>query len=239
MKGLAVLAFALGQLGEPVAANPWQVGPAPSAHAIERNVNYGVDLGGGWGRGGGFSGARVAVAGAPHPRIWAGLEGSWGSGWRFCIDCRSLALDASLRGNLVQHRAVSLSVWNRASLVNGIIDWTPGAAIEAGTRRLRFDTSWPLWSTYDLVERLRSTPELGLTLKWNARHATRIALVGLEPAGAVTHRWSRPGWQLEFVLRGGEEGVFAEVGVRFVDPAQWGAGASHRRRQARKAGNDG
>ncbi|WP_106093526.1 hypothetical protein [Enhygromyxa salina] len=202
--------------------NPWQVGPAPSAHPTARGWNVGADLSGTLG---GFSplwGARAAASLTPHERFWTGVELGYGNGWRSCIDCRALGVTWTARGLAVRHRNVNLAGWSVATTVNGTFEWTPGFALEAGTRRVRFDTSWPVWSTWDLLTTLRATPEVGVAFAWSGQHGTRLAVVGLEPAVALTHRIWVEHWMFEATLRIGEEGVGLDMGARFGGPMSRG-----------------
>lgn len=221
MISLAASTLALALLAGPTELAPWQVGPAPSAQPVARSWSVGLDLGG-------LiappkfphphpplPGARASVGVAPHERFWTSLELGYGTTWRPCIDCRALGLTWTARGLIVRHRNVNLAAWSVLTMVNGVVDWLPGAAIEVGGARVRVDTSWPLWSTFDLITTLRATPELGLSWSWNGRHSTRVALVGLEPAAALSHRIRWANWQFEVGVRGGEEGISAELQVRF------------------------
>lgn len=195
--------------------NPWQVGPAPSAHPTAIGYSFGVDLSGAVGGSEPLAGARVAASVTPLRRLWTGVELGHGSAWRSCVACETFAATWVARGLVVDHRAVHVAPWSALTFVGGAVEWTPGLAIEAGGRRLRVDTSWPLWSTWDLLMTLRATPELGVTGLWSSRHATRIAVVGLEPAVALTHRVQLERWALTATVQVGEEGVLGVVGARF------------------------
>jgi len=205
-------------------SNPWQVGPAPSAHPTLPSWNVGVDVGAMRPLRSGLPGphgGRLAAAFTPHERVWSSLELGLGQGWRTCIDCEALAATWTLRGLALHHRNVNVAPWSVLTSVHGTVEWTPGLAIEAGGRRVRVDTSWPLWSTWYLLTVLRSTPELGMTVAWDERQATRVAVVGLEPGVAVTHRVMMRRWALEATGRAGEEGVGVELGIRVWGLVPW------------------
>lgn len=206
--------------------NPWQVGPAPSAHPTQKSWNVGADLGGTVAGPWPLWGTRIAAGFTPHERLWTALELGYGQGWRLCIDCNALATTWTARGLVFSHHHINIAPWSVLTSVNGTFEWTPGLAIEAGTQRLRFDTSWPLWSTWDVLTLLRSTPELGVAWSWGPRQSTRVAVVGLEPAVAVTHRVWLHRWAFEATARGGEEGVGLTVGFRFWSPIAWHRGWS-------------
>ncbi len=195
--------------------NPWQVGPAPSAHPTRVGYSLGPDVGGAGLGPRPLWGARVAASVTPTPRLWTGVELAYGTGWRSCVGCESYATTWTVRGLAVRRRAVNLAPWSALTIVNGAVEWTPGLALEAGTRRVRFDTSWPLWSTWDLLTVLRGTPEVGVTGIWSRRQATRVALVGLEPAVAVTHRVQLEHLALTVTAQVGEEGLAVMIGARF------------------------
>ena len=219
--------------------NPWQVGPAPSAEAVSPNWNLGADLGTlrtdydgkvAW-----LHGARVAAAFAPHPRVWSSLELGISEGWRTCIDCRTVAGTWTLRGLVVDHPNVHVGVWSVLTTFERTVEWTPGVAIEAGTEHFRFDTSWMVWTTFDWLTTLRSTPELGTSFIWGAHQSTRVALVGLEPAVALQHRVRLRNWALAGTVRYGEEGVAFELGIRGYASVPWGARIEENQRRRREA----
>jgi hypothetical protein len=195
--------------------NPWQVGPAPSAHPTAIGYSFGADFSGVVGGREPLAGARVAASVTPLRRLWTGVELGHGSAWRGCVSCKTFAATWVARGLLIDRRAVHVAPWSALTFVGGTVEWTPGLAIEAGGRRIRVDTSWPLWSTWDLVMMLRATPELGVTGLWSSRHATRVAVVGVEPAIALTHRVQLDRWALTATVQVGEEGVLGVVGARF------------------------
>jgi len=215
--------------------NPWQVGPAPSAQAVSPNWNLGADIGtlrtdydGGvnW-----LHGVRMAAAFAPHPRVFSSVELGVSAGWRVCLDCRTFAGTWTLRGLAIDHPNVHVGAWSVLTTVEGTLEWTPGVAVEAGTKRFRVDTSWMVWTTWDWLTTLRSTPELGTSFVWGEHQSTRVALVGLEPAFAIQHRVRLRDWALSSTVRYGEEGLAFELGIRGYAPVPW---ASRVQRKPRK-----
>ncbi len=224
----------------PDSPNPWQVGPAPSAEAVSPNWNLGTDIGAlrtaydgkvDW-----LPGVRVAAAFAPHPRVWSSLELGISSGWRVCLDCRSFAGTWSLRGLAIDHPNVHVAAWSVLTGSKGTLEWIPGVAVEAGTKRFRFDTSWMVWTTGDWLTTLRSTPELGTSFIWGEHQSTRVALVGLEPALAIQHRVRLRDWALASTLRYGEEGVAFEIGIRGYIAVPWADRVKRKRRRRPKRG---
>lgn len=205
--------------------NPWQVGPAPSAEAVSPNWSVGTELGTLWinnsERSTWLHGVRATAAFAPHPRVWSSLELGISAGWRTCIDCRTFAGTWTLRGLAIDHPNVHLGTWSVLTTFNGSVEWTPGVALEAGNEHVRVDTSWMVWSTWDWLTVLRSTPELGVSYRWGPRQSTRVALVGLEPAVAVQHRFRIRNFAFAATVRGGEEGVAFELGIRGYTPVPW------------------
>lgn len=199
-------------------SDPWQVGPAPSAQPTTPGWSVGGAISGGLGGLSPIYGGRAGLSLTPHRRIWTNLELGYGSGWRSCVDCQALGVTWTARALAVQRPGINIAAWSVATTVNGTVEWTPGVAIEGGFRRLRFDTSWPVWSTWGLLTTLRATPEVGVSFAWSERHRTRIALVGLEPAVALSHRlrWGRG--LLEATIRVGEEGAMLSLGGRFAQP---------------------
>jgi hypothetical protein len=194
--------------------NPLQVGPAPSAHATELGWNVGADVGLVVGGPRTLSGFRAAAAITPLKRVWTGLELGYGAGWRFCPDCGALAATWTARATLVESSHFHLSAWSALSLVNGLFDWMPGVALEGGTKRLRFDATSPVWSSYDLLATMRISPEVGVAWLWNDAQVSRIAVVGLEPSFAFTHRYKLKHVMLEGQARIGEEGLALLLGAR-------------------------
>ena len=103
----------------------------------------------------------------------------------------------------------------RGTATLGAPEGLAGVAVEGGSRRLRIDGSTPLASSTFVLTTLRIGPEVGLTALWTERHATRVAVVGVEPGVALQHRWRvTPAVELEPTLRLGEEGLGAGLGVR-------------------------
>jgi len=219
--------------------NPWQVGPAPSAEAVSPNWNLGTDIGGlrtnydgkvAW-----LHGVRVSAAFAPHPRVWSSVELGISEGWRTCIDCRTVAGTWTLRGLAIDHPNVHLGAWSVLTTFERTVEWTPGVAIEAGTKRFRFDTSWMVWTTWDWLTTLRSAPELGTSYIWGEHQSTRVALVGLEPAFAIQHRVRLRDWALQATIRQGEEGFAFEIGIRGYAPVPWGHRVTRKKRRKHRA----
>jgi hypothetical protein len=66
-----------------------------------------------------------------------------------------------------------------------------------------------------LITTLRIGPEIGVMGRWTEAHATRLAVVGLEPGIGLQHRWRvAPSVELEPSVRLGEEGLGAGLAVR-------------------------
>lgn len=210
-----------------MAIAPWSVGPSPSAHPVEPSVTVevsGTHLGA-------DSGGRVGVAVAPHPRLWLEVSGAAGSGWAMCPDCGVLGGQARARVLVVRAPAASVAVWGTAMTSGGPIDGLAGVAVEAGSDRVRVDTSWPLVSSWYLLTTLRIAPELGITSRWTPNHRTRLALVGVEPGVSVEHRATLgAGFTGTAGFRMGEEGLGGSLGVR------WTPGSSGRTEGASNAG---
>lgn len=198
-----------------VLINPWQVGPAPSAHETQVGWNVGADAALIVGRSGTLFGGRGSVAASPTPWFWTGLSAEYGSAFRFCPDCESFATTWTARVSPLRFEAFHVAAWSSLSFINGLFEWIPGLSLEGGWERLRFDLATPLWSTYDLISTLRSTPELGISWIWDDENATRLAVVGVEPTVALAHRYQWSWAQLQAQLRYGEEGPGAELGLRF------------------------
>lgn len=195
--------------------NPFQGGPSPSAHPTETGWNVGgaglvlVDAEKA------LPGFQAVAAVAPHPRLWTSLELDQGAGWKLCMDCEALATNWTARFLAIQHESVSVAAWSQLIFVNGVFEWMPGAALEGGWQRLRFDLSSPVWSTYDLLTTLRAAPEIGASWRWNEAQVTRFSVVGLEPALALTHRVRWQAFEFEGQARYGEEGASLQLGARF------------------------
>jgi hypothetical protein len=194
--------------------NPLHVGPAPSAHATELGWNAGADASLIVGGPRTLGGARVVAALTPYERIWSGLEVGYGAGFRFCPDCGSFAATWTARGTIIQSRYFHAAAWSWLVLQNGLMEWMPGLAVEGGTKRLRFDASTPVWSTYDLLTTMRVSPEIGVSWLWNDAQITRLAVVGLEPSLALTHRYRTKHLVFEGQARIGEEGLALLLGAR-------------------------
>lgn len=195
--------------------NPFQAGPSPSAHALETGWNLGgsgVVLAG---KGEVLPGFQAVAAVAPHRRLWTSLELDQGAGWKLCIDCEAWAGSWNARFVALQFEPLSVAVWSKLVFVNGTFEWLPGAAVEGGWKRLRFDLSSPVWSTYDLLTTLRAAPEVGVSWFWNDEQVTRFSVVGLEPAFALIHRSRWDSFELEAQGRYGEEGVSFQLGARY------------------------
>ncbi len=217
--------------------NPWQVGPAPSAQAVSPSWNLGADVGALWQRTDGQSnwlhGVRMRAGFAPHPRVWTSAELGISEGWRTCLDCRTFAGTWTVRGLALNHRNIRLGAWSVLTGFEGQVHWTPGVALDAGTERFRIDTSWMVWSTWDFLTVLRSTPELGMSFQWGKRQSSRIAVVGLEPAVAIQHRVRLRDFVLAPTVRVGEEGVAFELGVTGYAPVPWAKRVEKRGKRSR------
>jgi len=191
---------------------PWTVGPTVSAHEVESGVVVQA-------RGDAFTrgavGGRVGVQAGLGKRVLVGLDGVHGAGWSLCPDCRATGLSGSARVTLVRHSAFHGAVWGRGDVTMGSPEALAGVSVEGGSRRLRFDGSTPLTSSTHLLTTLRIGPEAGVTASWTEHHATRFAVVGLEPSVALQHRW-RVGERVELepTVRLGEEGLGVGLGVR-------------------------
>lgn len=199
------------------AAGPWRVGPSPSATQLDPGLHADASL---VGLTGGFEpleGARLSVGVAPTSWFYASLSYARRAGWRMCPDCLTDATSLTLRGDLLRTQPIRISVWTETNMTQtSALDIMPGVAIEGGTRRLRFDASSPIWSSYDLLTTLRIAPEAGVSYTWTSRHTSRVAVVGLEPGFAAQHRWRFTGnWTLDATLRHGEEGTGGELGISF------------------------
>ncbi len=207
-----------------MASAPWSVGPAPSAHDVAPGVRItasGTAYSGPFdkrSRASQLLGGSVGVEVAPVERVWMSLDAQPGAGWTTCPDCGSVGFTARGRGLLLRHPNLGVAGWGVATATVGTVDGTVGIAAEGGTRHVRFDTSWPLASSLDLLSNLRITPELGATMRWSARQRSRLAVVGLEPAVALQHR-ARLGeagrWELAGTVRLGEEGLGVTAGLAF------------------------
>lgn len=222
----------------PAEPNPWQVGPAPSAEAVSPSWSLGAELGALWvnndARSTWVPGLRATAAFAPHPRIWTSLELGVSQGWRTCLDCRAFAGTWTARGLVVNHPNVHVAAWSVLTGYNGTFQWTPGVAVEAGGEHVRVDTSWMVWSTVDMIEVLRGTPELGIAYRWGRRHSTRAALVGLEPAFALQHRVRIRDFVFVATARVGEEGLAFELGIRGYAGVPWSDRLRRRERRRRR-----
>jgi len=193
---------------------PWSVGPAPSAHDVSPGLQAGASASGFLGGPRALAGGSAELAYGAGERLWVSLEAQAGSGWTTCPDCQTFAGTATARGVLIHHPRFQFAPWMVSTGTGGTLEWTPGVAIEGGGERVRVDTSWPLWSTWDLLTTLRITPELGVSYRWSESQNTRAAIVGLEPAVALQHRARVAGsWTLEGTARFGEEGLGAQVAV--------------------------
>jgi len=193
---------------------PWTVGPTVSAHEVEDGV---VVQARGDAFTGGAVGGRVGVQGGLGKRVVVGLDGVHGAGWSLCPDCRATGVSGLVRLTAVRHPAFHAAVWGRGTATLGSPEGLAGVSLEGGRRHLRFDGSTPLTSSTHLLTTLRIGPEVGVTASWTERHATRVAVVGLEPSVALQHRWRVRTWvEVEPTVRFGEEGLGVGLGLRAV-----------------------
>lgn len=194
---------------------PWQLGPSPSAHAVRRGLFVGLDAGGISGTYRPLESARVSVGGAPNDWVYLGLAYERRAAWRMCVDCEADAVTATVRASLVRTPAFRAGLWVVGNgTTAGAFDVMPGLGIEGGSRRVRFDLSSPVWSSYDILTTLRVGPEAGVSAVWTDAHRTRASVAGVDFAVQLEHRWRvSDAWSVRGAARYGEEGVGGELGV--------------------------
>ena len=148
-------------------------------------------------------------------RVSLGIDGFHHGGWALCPDCASTGVASTVRVTAIRHAAFHATAWAQGSLTLGSPEGMAGIAVEGGTRHVRLDASAPLASSTFLITTLRVGPEVGATAHWSASHATRLAVVGVEPGVGIQHRWRlTSSAELELAGRVGEEGPGASAAVR-------------------------
>lgn len=195
-----------------VALVPWGFGPSPSAHAVGDGVVVQARADA---FSSGVAGGRGGIQASMADRVTVGLEAVHGASWALCPDCRVSAVTGTARVMAVNHPAFHAAMWGHGTATLGVPEALAGVAVEGGSRDLRFDASTPLASTTFLLTTLRIGPEVGVMARWSDTHATRFAVVGLEPGVGLQHRWHvASAIELEPSLRLGEEGLGVGLAVR-------------------------
>ncbi|MEZ4318843.1 MAG: hypothetical protein R3F61_15115 [Myxococcota bacterium] len=193
-----------------LAQQPWGVGPSPSASRVDKGFAFaahGAVVGEPWG-------GRVNMAFAPHQRIWMGAEVGAGSGWRTCPTCGDVAFTGTARVLAIDSTLFKGAAWGSTVATPHAHAFSAGIAAELDIGRFALDTSLPLWVSDDPWEAVRSAPELGARWHWSKHNATRVAVVGLDPDLALTHRLTLGPLGLEATARTTREGPMVEGGIR-------------------------